>query len=116
MSFSFEILKQSGSIVICLRGKMMTDLDLTSVSQEVKEMIEQKSVQLIFNLQELEYINSSGINLFMRTLTSTRTNNGDLVFCNVHGSVEKLFKIAKLIQIYTIYATQEEAVNHFKHT
>ena len=50
----------------------------------------------------------------MRTLTKARINNGDLIFSNVNGTVSDLFKIAKLNEIYTIYSSQEEAVNHFK--
>ena len=50
----------------------------------------------------------------MRVLTRTRIKNGDLIFFGVKGNVENLFKIAKINKIYTIYDTEEEALNHFK--
>lgn len=114
MSFSFDIHHLPNVSVVTLRGKIMNELDLESISLEVKQMIDKNKCRLIFDSQELTYINSSGINLFMRTLTKARTNNGDLIFCGINGNVENLFKITKLNEIYTIYATQKEAISHFK--
>ncbi len=114
MSFSFEIIQIANIAVVRLHGKIMTDLDLEEIAKESKKWVEKNSCQVIFNLSELMYINSSGINFFMRTLTKARINNGELIFCNVQGNVSTLFKIAKLNEIYTIYPSEEEAVNHFK--
>ncbi len=114
MGFSFEIKNQSSVSVFSLNGKIMTDEDLIEISKEIISLIEKGMSNLVFDLKDLNYINSTGINLFMRTLTKARVNNGDLIFSNVFGKVSDLFKIAKLNEIYTIYGSQEEAVNHFK--
>ena len=54
-----------------------------------------------------------GISFFMRTLTKSRIMGGELILCNVRGNVDKIFKIAKLNEIYTIYNSQKEAIKHF---
>ena len=92
----------------------MTDEDLVKISKEINFLIDKGMSNLVFDLENLNYINSTGINLFMRTLTKARVNNGDLIFSNVNGTVSDLFKIAKLNEIYTIYTSQADAVNHFK--
>ena len=114
MEFSYEILNQHSVSIFSLKGKIMTDEDLVKISKEITVMIEKGFCNLVFDLENLNYINSNGINLFMRTLTKARVNNGDLIFSNVKGTVSDLFKIAKLNEIYTIYSSQEDAVNHFK--
>ena len=114
MGFTYEIQGHQSTSVFSLNGKIFTDEDLVKISNEITYLIEKGICNLVFDLKNLNYINSTGINLFMRTLTKTRVNNGDLIFSNVNGTVSDLFKIAKLNEIYTIYASQEEAVNHFK--
>ena len=39
---------------------------------------------------------------------------GELILTNINGNVKKIFEIAKLDEIYTIYDNKEEAINHFK--
>ena len=114
MGFSFDINHLPVASVITLRGRITSEIDLELISDEIKKMIEKNKSKLVFNAFELSYINSTGINLFMKTLAKARTNNGDLVFCGISGNVENLFKIAKLNEIYTIYANEKDAVNHFK--
>jgi anti-sigma B factor antagonist len=114
MEFSFEIHHFSEASVVDLRGKIMTDIEIEDVNKKILELIISKKCQLIFNLSDLKYINSTGINLFMKSLTKARTNNGDLIFFGVNGHVDNLFKISKLNEIYTIYSSLEEALNHFK--
>ena len=114
MNFSYEIKSLQNVTVLSLKGKIMADEDLLEISKEIIRVIDKGLCNLVFDLKELNYINSTGINLFMRTLTKARVNNGDLIFSNVVGSVSDLFKIAKLNEIYTIYSSLEESVNHFK--
>ncbi len=114
MGFSFEINHYSDSSIVSLQGKIMTDLDIDAVSTEISKLIENNKIKLIFNTEDLIYVNSSGINFFMRTLTKTRIQNGDLIFYGVNGNVDNIFKIAKINKIYTIYSSQQEALNHFK--
>ncbi len=114
MEFSYEINHYPESSIVSLKGKITTDIDIEIISIEVSKLIENNKYRLIFNTENLNYINSSGINFFMRTLTKTRIHNGDLIFYGVVGNVDNLFKIAKINKIYTIYSSQEEALNHFK--
>ena len=114
MSFTFEIKHFSNCIVISLKGKIITDSDIDDLLLSVDKIISNSNSKLVFNLLELTHINSSGINLFMKILTKTRVNNGDLIFYGVNGNVGNLFKIAKLNGIYTIFDSLEEALNHFK--
>ena len=114
MNFTFNIQNFSESFVISLRGKIMSDSEINEISLSISKLISENKSKLIFNLSDLTYLNSSGINFFMKTLTKTRINNGDLIFYGVNGNVKNLFQIAKLNEIYTIYNSEKEALNHFK--
>lgn len=114
MSFTFEIKEQNDVSIISIAGKILSDENILDAIQKINKHIEVKNSKLIFNCSKLLHINSTGINFFMKTLTKSRIHNGDLILCGIAGNIESLFKITKLNEIYTIYNSEEEAVNHFK--
>ncbi|MCE2743064.1 MAG: STAS domain-containing protein [Fluviicola sp.] len=114
MSFTFEIKEQNDVSIISIAGKILSDENILDAIQKINKHIEVKNSKLIFNCSKLLHINSTGINFFMKTLTKSRIHNGDLILCGIAGNIESLFKITKLNEIYTIYNSEEDAINHFK--
>ena len=113
MNLSCDISFHDPVIVYALRGKIISDPDYQELEQVVFKHLNQNYYRIVFDLNELTHTNSSGIAFFMRTLTKSRIMNGDLILANVEGNVRKIFEIAKLDEIYTIYPSREEAVAHF---
>ncbi len=101
-------------VVYTLNGKITTENDFQDLEKAVFENISKNHVKVVFDLENLTHTNSSGISLFMKTLTKTRIMNGDLVLMNINGNVKKVFIISKLDEIYTICENQMEAINYFK--
>jgi len=114
MENNFQIFNNGNCLIVILKGKLLAEDVVSSTSNNIVEAINDKSCNLVFDLSELKYVNSLGLNLFMRVLTKARVNNGDVTFFGVIGDVEKLFKIAKLNEIFSIYESKEAAINHFK--
>lgn len=114
MSFKYNFVEQENSFILTLIGKIMSEEDIRDVNDAVQKHLDIHHGNLIMDFSQLTYINSTGINFVMRTLTKTRIKNGDLILFGINGIVESLFKMTKLNEIYTIYSSQEEAVNHFK--
>ena len=114
MSFKYNFIQQENSFILSLIGKIMSEEDIREVNEAVQKHLDKNNGNLIMDFSQLIYINSTGINFVMRTLTKTRIKNGDLILFGINGVVENLFKMTKLNEIYTIYSTQEEAINHFK--
>lgn len=113
MNLSYDITIHDPVVVYTLRGKIISDPDFQEIEKVVFQHLNQNYYRIVFDLNDLTHTNSSGIAFFMRTLTKSRIMNGDLILANVKGNVEKIFAIAKLNEIYTIYPSCEEAVAHF---
>lgn len=114
MNLSFDISFVDNIVIYALKGKITTDIDFEELEKVVFENISKNHFRVVFDLEELTHTNSSGIGLFMKTLTKTRIMNGDLVLMHIKGNVEKIFNISKLNEIYTICENQMEAINYFK--
>tara|TARA_Y100000589_G_scaffold331036_1_gene382905 strand:+ start:37847 stop:38191 length:345 start_codon:yes stop_codon:yes gene_type:complete len=113
LKIEFEIEVKDLVIIYKIKGKITSDIDFEEIEKEVFKNINKNYFRIIFNLDELTHTNSMGISFFMRTLTKSRIMGGELILCNVRGNVDKIFKIAKLNEIYTIYNSQKEAIKHF---
>ena len=113
LKLEFEIEIQDLLIIYKIKGKITSDIDFEEIEKEVFKNINENYFRIIFNLDELTHTNSMGISFFMRTLTKSRIMGGELILCNIKGNVDKIFKIAKLDEIYTIYTSQQEAIKHF---
>jgi len=114
MAFSFETKELKSSLLYIFKGKLTNEGDSLTLNDKIDKEITAGQHNLIFDLSALKQCNSSGLNIMVRTLTKTRTANGDLVLCNLNDALNKLFTITKINEIFSIYPTLEDAVKHFK--
>ena len=114
MSLDFKIAISGGIAVVSFKGKILTDSHLDKLNTEIGTQTLEKTTNWIFDFDELTHINSSGINFIIRSLTRSRINCGDLVLCSINGNVKTLFEIGKINEIFSIYSSTSDAINHFK--
>jgi anti-anti-sigma factor len=111
MSLQFSITSDLAVAVVKIQGRILSDLDLEQLKEKLDQVIH--SAQFVFDLSELTNTNSSGIAFMIRTMTKARINGGDVVLANPNPGIQKLIDISKLYEVFSIYKTTEEAVNHF---
>jgi len=92
---------------------VLGEMDLYN-SYKLKElfmkMLEKKIEKFIINLEEVEYIDSSGIGALIYITSTTKKMNLTLAIINIHGSVKKVIELTKLSNFFPIFATLEEAI------
>lgn len=70
----FKVEKKTGQvIVIHLKGRMIGEYETIPLNEQLEDLIEENFVRIIFDLKELEYMNSSGLNFFLNTHKSAPT-------------------------------------------
>ena len=110
MSIQFSISQHNKVSVVTMEGRILSELDLDSI----KQTLENPSVHnFVFDLSNLTHTNSSGIAFIIRIMTRARINGGDVVLANPNPGIQKLIDISKLYEVFSIYPTQVEAINHF---
>ena len=110
MSLSINIEHHSSSVVFSFSGKINNQDETTEVLQQLDNELAQKQKSFLYDVSKLEYITSSGLNFFIRSLTRIRNVGGEVILCGVQGNVEKLLKISKLNEIFTICPTVEDGL------
>lgn len=79
----------------------------------IDKMIQQKKYNIILNLKDVPFIDSSGIGTIVTSMYKLQKYNGNLKISNIYGSVAKVFKITHINTSIEIFQNDEEAVNSF---
>jgi anti-anti-sigma factor len=106
--------KINGSVAIIeLKGKMAGSCDAEELHEEVKYLLENKTLHIVLNMQHVSWIGSLCIGALMREIISARQKEGDVYLAAPSEKVQRLFKITKLEGVVSIYPSVEEAVAAF---
>ncbi|MGA9799276.1 MAG: anti-sigma factor antagonist [Terriglobales bacterium] len=68
---------------------------------------------IVLHLGDIAFVDSSGLGMLVRLLTSTRSARGDLKLCVVPEIVQKVLKMTSLSALFDTHATEEEAILAF---
>ena len=114
MTFDTNMQTVDGILVLSLKGKVLEDKILKDLLKSIEAALPKSKGKIILNLSELDYVNSTGINFFIKVLTKARIHGGDVVFYGITGSVKTIVHISKMDEVFTIVESQEEALSIFK--
>jgi len=114
MQTQYDISIVDSILVVTLEGKILEDSFLKPILGEIDEKIKDVAGKVIINIEKLDYINSVGINFFIKTLTKARVNNGDLIISGAKGSVLTIVQVSKMNEVFTMTDKLEEALTIHK--
>ncbi|MBL8967513.1 MAG: anti-sigma factor antagonist [Spirochaetaceae bacterium] len=108
-----KIRKSGENYIIDVNGEM--DLyNSYRLKELVMKMLEKKVERFIINLENVDYIDSSGIGALIYICSTIKKMNLKLVITNIHGSVKKVIELTKLMGYFPITQTIEEALQRME--
>ncbi|MGE0562858.1 MAG: STAS domain-containing protein [Flavobacteriales bacterium] len=109
MSFSYQIKKENNLLIIALQGNLIGKEQVGELFNEIDFELNQGAENIIIDLNEMLYLNSTGLSIFIQILTKVRNNGGDVVVINVPEKINKLLVITKLNSVFNIKDSVENA-------
>ena len=80
-----------------------------------KTLISGGARKIFIDLKNVQYIDSSGIGVFINSAKLIRKQNGDIVLANVSEEVRNIFRVINLDEFIKIYNSEVEAINSFRY-
>lgn len=77
------------------------------------KLLNEKKFRVVVNFNELNYISSAGLGVFMAYIETMRQNNGDIKFSNLKDNVYNIFDLLGFPLLYEFYKDEKEAINKF---
>lgn len=110
--FNTSVLDKGDISVINLRGYLDAHT-APKLENNFTQLIDQKRYNIVVNFEELAYISSAGLGVFMAYIEKIRENNGDIKLSNMSDKVYNIFDLLGFPLLYEIYKTEDEAVKKF---
>jgi anti-anti-sigma factor len=111
MKFEFEIKEHKNYVDIKLSGELIDKLQAQPLLEKIDEYIQNNISNFIFDMHDLKYLNSSGLNILIQIFTKARNNNGEAVLYKLNKKINELILITKLHTIFKIAENQKEAIS-----
>lgn len=112
MQFSQTILNNVS--VITLEGNSLDAKDAPELKEKIAALISSQNIQqMVFDLSQVNFIDSSGLGVFLSILRLLNSRNGELKLASLNKAVRTLFELVSMHKIFEIYNTTDEAVQSF---
>ena len=101
-----KIHQKNDYTVLMLKGSLdiYTSLDLKN---SIDQITLKPEISLIFDLSNVDYVDSSGIGTLIKIVNQVHDANGDFYITGLKPMIEKIFKVAGLMTYFTILSEQE---------
>ena len=113
MSMKVSTRQIDGVTILDLSGRITLGEGSVQLREAVRDLLAKGSKQILLNLGDVNYIDSSGIGELVSAYTAVRNQGGDLKLLNLTKKVHDLLQITKLYTVFDIKDDEASAVAAF---
>jgi anti-sigma B factor antagonist len=107
-------IRESGEVTILdLRGRCTLDGGSEQLSGQLRRLFNNGVCNLLFNLEGLTHVDSSGIGVLVETYLSVRRSGGNLKLLGLRNRVRMVLNLFRLLDIIPSFADETQALASF---
>lgn len=111
---NYQLTYKNNAAVFLIKEDSLIAADSDLLIEEVKNILQKGNLGFVIDLNQVKYLNSSGINLLISILTIIRNEEGDLVLASISQKIKNLLIITKLNSIFNVEDNVDDAINFLK--
>jgi anti-sigma B factor antagonist len=112
MSLDIRESLREGVVILSLKGRLTVG-EASSVREQCSAVAAGGNVNVLLNLEHVEYIDSTGLGALVICFTSLKKAGGALKLVNPNKRNVELLLLTKLHTIFEVFADEQDAVNSF---
>ena len=114
MSMKATVRQVEGVVVVDLSGQIKLGEGSSTLRDTVKDLLSKGQKNILLNLGDISYIDSSGIGELVAAFTSVRNQGGELKLLKLTRKTHDLLQITKLYTVFDIKDDEAEAIAAFR--
>lgn len=72
-----------------------------------------KPARIVVNLEEVQFLDSTGLSTLVDGMKRSRSQDGDLHLCGLQQPVRMIFELTRLDKVFQIYLDEDAATKDF---
>jgi anti-sigma B factor antagonist len=112
---SLEILQREreGIAILDLKGRITMGEEAGELRDKVAAVAAAGSNNIVLNLAQVDYIDSTGLGALVMCATSRRKAGGNLKLLNLNRRNIELLVMTKIATVFDLFTDEQDAVNSF---
>ncbi len=104
----YRIFQEKHYTVVMLKGNVQKTEESKALEEEILRLIEKGQHHFLFDLVNVDYLDSSGISIFIQCLFQTQQHRGKVFFVIEDSTVRDVIELVGLDKLIKIYGSFEE--------
>ena len=113
MGIDFNTRQSNGITIVDLRGRITLGEGSVTLRDTVHDLLSNGQKQILLNLGDVNYIDSSGIGELVSAFTAAKKQGGEVKLLKLSKKVHDLLQITKLYTVFDVKDDEALAVDSF---
>jgi anti-sigma B factor antagonist len=102
--------------IVDFSGKITLGEGSAIVRKLVRDLVSAGKRKILFDLSDVDYIDSSGIGEMVAAYTAVRSANGELKLIHLTRRVHDILQITRLFTVFDVQKDEASALRSFRNT
>ena len=104
---------REGIVILDLKGRIVVGPEASELREKVKELNANGQRNVVLNLAQIDFIDSTGLGALVICATSLRKQGGNIKLLNLNRRNIELLVMTKLATVFDLFTDEQDAVNSF---
>jgi anti-sigma B factor antagonist len=104
--------EREGVVILDLKGRITVGAEATGFREHISNLKEDAR-NLVLNLAEVDYIDSTGLGALVMCVTTLRKRGGNMKLLNLNRRNIELLVMTKLATVFEIFTDEQDAINSY---
>jgi anti-sigma B factor antagonist len=110
---AYTFLEKDGVQILNV-DNLLNPLDNQEIIRAVEDKIEAKFTEFVVDLDQMDFMNSTGLTFLISILTRSRNAGGDVAIANLSENIKKILLVTRLNSAFSVYENVEDALSFFE--
>lgn len=113
MALDIQQREREGIVILKLHGRITVGPEASALRDRISALNAAGTRNLVLDMPEVDYIDSTGLGALVMSATSLRKNGGNLKLLNLNRRNIELLVMTKLATVFEIFSDEQDAVNSY---
>ncbi|WMX15695.1 MULTISPECIES: STAS domain-containing protein [unclassified Aureispira] len=109
---AYTFLEKNG-VQILQVDNLLNPLDNQEIIRAIEEKIEASYTEFIVDLEQMDFMNSTGLTFLISILTRSRSAGGDVAIANLSDNIKKILLVTRLNSAFSVFENVDDALTLF---